>query len=118
MLDRMARGDDSGAIISRYATTGSDAGWGGNVPARRVRRDLARGQWTRRTNPQIGQRAVFVSGSSSRKEVQPLVLQYRRPAATLVRRRMRRMAEARPVMDDVAERDIMVILAFVLSGAP
>jgi hypothetical protein len=30
---------------------------------------------------------------------------------------MRRMAEARPVTDDVVERDIMVVW-FVLSGAP
>jgi hypothetical protein len=34
-----------------------------------------------------------------------------------VRRRIRRMAEARPVADDVMERDIMVFL-LLLSGAP
>ena len=34
-----------------------------------------------------------------------------------VRRRIRRIAEARPVTDDVVERDIMVVW-FVLSGAP
>ena len=39
-----------------------------------------------------------------------MVLQYIRPAATLVRRRIRRIAEARPVMDDVAERDIIGFL--------
>jgi hypothetical protein len=44
---------------------------------------------------------------------QPLVPQKRRLAAftAWVRRRMRRMAEARPVTDEVADRDIMVILA-------
>ena len=35
----------------------------------------------------------------------------KRRAAAFVRRRIRRMAEARPVTDEVAERDIMVFLA-------
>jgi hypothetical protein len=56
--------------------------------------------------------ATPVSGSSSRKLAQPLVPQKSRVAAVAAveRRRMRRMAEARPVTDDVAERDIMMIL--------
>jgi hypothetical protein len=64
---------------------------------------------TRRTYPQIGQVAVAVSGSVSRKLVQPFVAQYSRLTAW-VRRRMRRMADARPVTDDVAVRDIMVFV--------
>ena len=67
------------------------------------------GQLTRRTYPQIGQVAVPISGSASRKLVQPFVAQYSRLTAW-VRRRMRRMADARPVADDVAVRDIMVFV--------
>ena len=65
------------------------------------------------------QLAVPVSGSRSRKLAQPFVLQksWLDADAAWVRRRIRRMAEARPVADDVAERDIMVIL-LLLSGAP
>jgi hypothetical protein len=71
-----------------------------------------RGQWTRRTNPQIWHVAKPDSGSTTRKLAQPLVPQKRRLAALTawVRRRMRRIAEARPVTDDVADRDIMVVL--------
>jgi hypothetical protein len=69
------------------------------------------GQWTRRTNPQIGQVGWPLSGSISRKLAQPFVPQKNRPAAVeAVRRRIRRIAEARPVTDDVVERDIMVFV--------
>jgi hypothetical protein len=63
--------------------------------------------------------AVPVSGSRSRKLAQPLVPQKRRleVETACARRRIRRMAEARPVTDDVVERDIMVVW-FVLSDAP
>ena len=60
-----------------------------------------------RMYPQMAQRAVPISGSISRKLGHPLVPQYGR-VRVWVRRRMRRMEEARPVMDAVAERDIMV----------
>ena len=63
-----------------------------------------------RTYPQMAQRAVPISGSISRQLGQPLVPQYVRVTAWL-RRRMRRMEEARPVMDAVAERDIMVCVS-------
>ena len=67
------------------------------------------GQLTRRTNPQISQVAIPVAGSNSRKLGQPLVPQKSLELATAVeRRRMRRIADARPVTDDVAERVIMV----------
>ena len=36
----------------------------------------------------------------------------------LERRRIRRIADARPVTDEVVERFIMVVLVLVLSGAP
>ena len=80
---------------------------------------IAPDQWTRRTNPQMWQCAIPVSGSRSRKLAQPLVPQnsWLEALTAWVRRRIRRMAEARPVADDVAERDIMVIL-LLLSGAP
>ncbi len=69
------------------------------------------GQLTRRTNPQMLQVAIPVSGSNSRKLGHPLVPQKSLELATAVeRRRMRRMADARPVTDDVAERVIMVVL--------
>ncbi|HEV8403236.1 MAG TPA: hypothetical protein VGQ31_09395 [Candidatus Limnocylindrales bacterium] len=53
-----------------------------------------------------------VSGSISRKLGQPLVLQKRRPLPPAAddRRRIRRMAEARPVTDVVVERFIMVFV--------
>ena len=73
-------------------------------------------QWVRRTYPQIWQRAVPVSGSTSRKLVQPFVAQYRR-VELLARRRRRRMEDARPVTDEVVDRDIMCLWS-VLSGAP
>ena len=55
----------------------------------------------------------------SRKLAQPLVPQKRRPDvfAAWVRRRIRRMAEARPVTDDVAVR-VIIVWVRVLSGAP
>jgi hypothetical protein len=57
------------------------------------------------------QLAVPLSGSRLRKLAQPLVPQksWLAALAAWVRRRMRRMEEARPVTDEVAERDIMVI---------
>jgi hypothetical protein len=63
------------------------------------------GQWTWRTNPQIWQLAVWPSGASSSRLGQPFVLQNSRVEA--VRRRMRRIAEARPVTDDVVDRFII-----------
>ena len=53
-----------------------------------------------------------MSGSTSRKLGQPLVPQKKRldAVAAWLRRRMRRIAEARPVTDEVADRDIMVVL--------
>jgi hypothetical protein len=55
--------------------------------------------------------ALPVAGSNSRKLGQPLVPQKSRELATAAeRRRIRRIEEARPVTDDVVERDIMVIL--------
>ena len=65
------------------------------------------GQFVLRTYPQMAQVARPVSGSTSRKLGQPLVPQKKRVAA-FARRRIRRIAEARPVTDDVAERDNMV----------
>jgi hypothetical protein len=67
------------------------------------------GQSRWRTNPQMWQVALPVCASNSRKLGQPLVPQkILELVAWLVRRRMRRMAEARPVTDAVVERDIMV----------
>lgn len=59
--------------------------------------------------PQIGQVATPVVGSTTRKLGQPLVLQKRREPllAVDVRRRMRRMELARPTTVVVVERDIM-----------
>jgi hypothetical protein len=60
--------------------------------------------------PQIGQVATPVVGSTTRKLGHPLVLQNTRvPALTPadVRRRMRRMELARPTTVVVVERDIM-----------
>src|SRR3954454_1328737 len=63
--------------------------------------------------------ARCVSGSSSRKLAQPFVPQKSRvlDCARYVRRRSRRIAEARPVADVAPDRVIMV-LVLVLSGAP
>jgi hypothetical protein len=60
----------------------------------------------------MAQVALPVSGSNSRKLGQPLVLQksLELAVAAVDRRRMRRIAEARPVTDDVVERDIMGFL--------
>ncbi len=67
----------------------------------------------------MGQVAIPVVGSTSRKLGQPLVLQKRRPGfAADARRRMRRMELARPTTVEVVERDIMVWVLVVLSGAP
>ena len=68
------------------------------------------GQLTRRTNPQMLQVAVPLRESISRKLGHPLVPQksLELTAAAVDRRRIRRIAEARPVTDDVVERVIMV----------
>jgi len=68
------------------------------------------GQLIRRTNPQMVQVATPLRGSNSRKLGQPLVLQksLELTEAAVDRRRIRRIADARPVTDDVAERVIMV----------
>jgi hypothetical protein len=58
----------------------------------------------------MAQVARPVSGSTSRKLGQPFVPQKKRVAA-FARRRMRRIAEARPVTDEVVERDIMVVFS-------
>ena len=65
---------------------------------------------TRRTNPQMLQVATPVRGSNSSKLGHPLVPQksLELTAAAVDRRRIRRIAEARPVTDDVVERVIMV----------
>ena len=68
-------------------------------------------------NPQMRQVALPVSGSNSRMLGQPLVPQKRRELtdAPYERRRIRRIAEARPVTDDVVERVIMVICLYFLT---
>jgi hypothetical protein len=89
----------------------AEAAWPKQQVAARLSRAaqlvVAGGQWIWRTKPQMWQRAT-PDGSSSRKLVQPLVLQYRRED-TFARRRRRRIAVARPVTDAVVERDIMVL---------
>jgi hypothetical protein len=66
-------------------------------------------QFGRRTYPQTRHWATPVVGSTSRKLAQPFVRQYGRVVeAADARRRRRFMALARPVTDDVVERDIMV----------
>jgi hypothetical protein len=57
----------------------------------------------------MGQVAIRVTGSRSRKLVQPFVLQYGRPAAW-ERRRRRRIAADRPVADAEVVLDIMAWL--------
>ncbi|MEP6638980.1 MAG: hypothetical protein ABJC39_06475 [Chloroflexota bacterium] len=60
----------------------------------------------------MSQVATPVAGSNSRKLGQPLVPQKSLEfAAAVERRRMRRIADARPVTDDVAERVIMVVVS-------
>jgi hypothetical protein len=66
--------------------------------------------------PQIGHVAIRVIGSTSRKLVQPLVLQYGRPAAC-ERRRRRRIAADRPVTAVVVVLVIMVLGSWVPSGS-
>ena len=68
------------------------------------------GQLTLRMNPQMLQVATPVRESNSRKLGQPLVPQksLELTEAAVDRRRIRRIADARPVTDDVAERVIMV----------
>jgi len=63
----------------------------------------------------MGHVAIRVTGSTSRKLAQPLVLQKGRPAAW-ERRRRRRIAADRPVADAEAVRDIMVLGSSVPSG--
>jgi hypothetical protein len=57
----------------------------------------------------MGQVATRVIGSTSRKLVQPFVLQKGRPAAW-VRRRIRRMAALRPATPVEVVRDIMGVV--------
>lgn len=68
------------------------------------------GQFARATYPQIGQAAIPLLGSTSRKLAHPLVRQNVRPAAVdwVERRRSRRMELDRPAKVEVAERVIMV----------
>ena len=70
--------------------------------------------------PQMTQVATPVVGSTSRKLGQPLVPQKMRELllATEVRRRRRRMELERPARVVVVERDIMVWILVLLSGAP
>ena len=77
-------------------------------------------QCARRVNPQMAQVARPVVGSTSRKLGHPLVPQKRREPvlATDARRRKRRMELARPARVVVVERDIMVWILVLLSGAP
>ena len=74
----------------------------------------------RRVKPQIAQVAIPVVGSTSRKLGQPLVPQKIRDVllAADARRRMRRMELERPARVVVVERDIMVRILVLLSGAP
>ena len=73
-------------------------------------------QFVRRVKPQIGQVAMFVEGSSSRKLGQPFVEQKMRPvladATADVRRRIRRIAPARAEVDWVMDRESMGSLVF------
>ena len=68
-------------------------------------------QFARRVKPQIGQVAMFVEGSSSRKLGQPFVEQKMRPvladATADVRRRIRRIAPARAEVEWVMDRESM-----------
>ena len=68
----------------------------------------------------MAQVATPVVGSTSRKLGQPLVPQKMRELllATDARRRMRRMELERPARVVVVERDIMVRILVLLSGAP
>ena len=111
--------DERGRLIGHEAreTVAIEGGAVGHAhqdggPARSgARSSRAVGQWMWRTNPQMWQVAVPVSGSRSSRLAQPLVPQKRRllEVAAKVRRRMRRTAEARPVTDAWVERDIMVL---------
>jgi hypothetical protein len=78
-----------------------------------------RGQLIRRTNPQMVQVAIPVTGSSSRKLGHPLVPQnsFELTAAAVERRRIRRIAEARPVRDEVVDRVIMCESSCAFWGA-
>jgi len=80
----------------------------------------ALGQWVRRVKPQIAQVATPLVGSTSRKLGHPLVPQKMRELllAADTRRRMRRMELERPARVVVVERDIMVWILVLLSGAP
>ena len=110
-IRRARRSRSSGAAVGHPAGCRAEAQLRGHpAPRDRGPRVAPLGQLIWRTNPQMWQVAVPVSGSSSRKLAQPLVPQKRRlvDGAAKVRRRIRRMAEDRPVTDDVVERDIMV----------
>jgi hypothetical protein len=116
---RMRPRGERGTAISRGATETATPARGRTGPAsdgEGFRTWLGPGQLVLRTYPQMAQVARPVSGSSSRKLGQPLVPQKKRGAA-FARRRIRRIADARPVTDDVVVRVIMLCLS-VLSGAP
>jgi hypothetical protein len=67
-------------------------------------------------NPQTGQVAISVVGSTTRKLVQPLVLQYGWVAVWL-RRRIRRIATDRPATEAVVVRVIMCLVLCIPSGS-
>jgi len=75
----------------------------------------APGQLTRRLNPQIGQLARPVASSISRKLAHPLVEQNGRTAAA-ARRRCRRRAPVRSMVDVVVDRVSMMFLCCALDG--
>jgi hypothetical protein len=93
------------------------AAFGARVKARQSTRERACWRWV---EPQMGQVAIPLVGSTSRKLGQPFVRQNGRPVEleAVARRRSRRMELARPTYDAVTVRDIMWFLFFVLSGAP
>src|SRR4029078_2844527 len=69
-----------------------------------------------RVKPQIGQVATSVAGSTTRKLVQPLVLQEGWVAVWL-RRRIRRIATDRPATEAVVVRVIMCLVLCFPSGS-
>jgi hypothetical protein len=79
-------------------------------------RACGRRRWV---EPQIGQVAILVVASTSRKLAQPFVRQKGWVGwAAAARRRSRRMELARPAYVAVEVRDIIECCSFVLSGAP
>ena len=72
-------------------------------------------------DPQIGQTAIPVAGSTSRSVAQPFVRQNGRSVAAwaaVARRRSRRMELARPAYVAAAERDIIRVVFSSLSALP